>query len=153
VLFITPFFSGILLLLCPRIVVVLPGLSGSSPLDFLSLIKEIFIIPLFDKIKGACILETQILGLVKEGKFIPVKSSSSIAAELEKSGITLIRNIAHIAEAQAPIPLDLTGYEGKVIMVGGRLEGGTMYTAEVIDEAGPILTTVVLELFGKHSSL
>jgi hypothetical protein len=117
-----------------------------------SLIKEIFLTLLFDKIKGACILENQILGLVKEGKFIPVKSPSSIA-ELEKSGIRLIENIAHIAEAQAPIPLDLTKYEGKVIMVGGKLRGGTMYTAKVIDEAGPILTTVVLELFGKHSSL
>jgi hypothetical protein len=117
-----------------------------------SLIKEIFLTLLFDKIKGACILENQILGLVKEGKFIPVKSPSSIA-ELEKSGIRLIENIAHIAEPQAPIPLDLTKYEGKVIMVGGKLRGGTMYTAKVIDEAGPILTTVVLELFGKDSSL
>jgi hypothetical protein len=123
-----------------------------DPLDFLSLIKEIFLTPLFDKIKGACILENKILGLVKEGKFIPVKSPSSIA-ELEKREIRLIRNIAHITEPQAPIPLDLTQYKGKVIMVGGKLQGDTMYTAEVIDEAGPILTTVVLELFGKHSSL
>jgi hypothetical protein len=151
-----PFFSGILLLLYPRIVVVvLPALSGSSPLDFLSLIKEIFIIPLFDKIKGACILENQILGLVKEGKFIPVESpgfkSPSSIAELEKSEIKLTK--VDVMAAEIPRPLDLTEYEGKVIMVSGNAQGGFIFRAEVIDEAGPILTTVVRELFGKHSSL
>lgn len=36
-------------------------------------------------------------------------------------------------------------------MVSGDLHGNLMYSTVVVDEAGPILTAVVLELFGKRS--
>lgn len=46
--------------------------------------------------------------------------------------------------------LDLTPYEGKAVMVSGRDGGaGWVYSAQVVDEAGPILTAVVYQVFGQ----
>jgi hypothetical protein len=80
------------------------------------------------------------MGVVKEGKFLPFDEKSEIKLE----------TIA-MQEATSPVPLDLTKYEGKVIMVRGDLQGSLMYSAEVFDEAGPILTAVVVELFRKRA--
>ena len=44
--------------------------------------------------------------------------------------------------------LDLTEYEGKAITVRGHDGGGWIYSAEVIDQAGLILTAVVQQVFG-----
>lgn len=48
-------------------------------------------------------------------------------------------------EARPPesTELDLTEYEGKAIMVRGHSSGEWIYSAEVIDQARPILTAVV----------
>jgi hypothetical protein len=81
------------------------------------------------------------MGLVKEGKFISFG---------EKSEIEL--STTDVVEGRGPDPLDLTKYEGKVIMVSGTIHGSTMYRATVIDEAGPILTAVVLKMFGSRFS-
>jgi hypothetical protein len=80
------------------------------------------------------------MGLVKVGKFLPFDEGSEIKLE----------TIA-MQEATSPLPLDLTKYEGKVIMVTGDLQGNLMYSTVVIDVAGPILTAVVLEIFAKRS--
>jgi hypothetical protein len=45
--------------------------------------------------------------------------------------------------------LDLSVYEGKAIMVHGHDGGGWIYSAMVIDQAGPILTAVVRKVFGQ----
>jgi hypothetical protein len=45
--------------------------------------------------------------------------------------------------------LDISPYEGNAIVVRGYDSGGWIYSAEVIDEAGPILTAVVLRVFGQ----
>ena len=45
--------------------------------------------------------------------------------------------------------LDLTEYEGQAIMVRGLNAGGWVYSAAVIDQAGPILTAVVQQVFGQ----
>jgi hypothetical protein len=82
----------------------------------------------------------QIMGLVKDEKFVPFGKRSEIKLE----------TIA-MQEARSPNPLDLTRYKGKVIMVSGDLHGNTMYSAKVIDEAGPILTAVAVKLFRKRS--
>lgn len=82
------------------------------------------------------------MGIVKEGKFVPFNKKGEI--KLETIGAV---------EATSPLPLDVTKYEGKVIMVGGDLQGDILYQSEVVDEAGPILSAVVLETFGKRSGL
>jgi hypothetical protein len=47
--------------------------------------------------------------------------------------------------------LALTEYEGQATMVRGHYGGGWIYSAEVIDLAGPILTAVVQKVFGQPS--
>jgi hypothetical protein len=47
--------------------------------------------------------------------------------------------------------LNLTEHEGQAIMVRGHDGGGWIYSAEVIDQAGPILTMVVQQVFGPAS--
>ncbi len=38
-------------------------------------------------------------------------------------------------------------YEGQTVMISGHQNGGWVYSASVIDQAGPILTTVVKQIF------
>jgi hypothetical protein len=65
-------------------------------------------------------------------------------------------NIARLTEMpmQAAIPpeaqeISVRKHEGKVIMVKGSIDGGWIYSAEVIDLAGPILSALVLKVFNK----
>jgi hypothetical protein len=45
--------------------------------------------------------------------------------------------------------LDLTQYEGSVIAIQGHDGGGWIYSAGVIDTAGPIVTALALQIFGQ----
>jgi hypothetical protein len=45
--------------------------------------------------------------------------------------------------------LDLSKHEGEAVMIRGQDQGGWIYSAEVVDEAGPILTVVVRKVFEK----
>jgi hypothetical protein len=45
---------------------------------------------------------------------------------------------------------DLREYENSAIMICGHESRGWIYSAEVIDRGGPILTAVVMEVFGKE---
>ena len=47
--------------------------------------------------------------------------------------------------------IDLSKYEGQALMVQGHDGGGWIYSATVIDQAGPILTAVVQQVFGQAS--
>jgi hypothetical protein len=81
-----------------------------------------------------------VLGIVQDGSFQPL-APRGLSARL-----TTI-------QMQAAMPpesgeLDLAEYEGKAIMVRGHDGGGWIYSAEVIDQAGPILTAVVQRVFG-----
>ncbi len=83
----------------------------------------------------------QFIGVVRSGKFELLSPSRSSSID----GLTTI----HVYEARPPesAELDLTEYEGKVIMLSGH-DQGWIYSAQVIDQAGPILSAVVLRLFG-----
>jgi len=64
--------------------------------------------------------------------------------------LTRISKPASIAEELvASHEINLTEYEGKAIMVNGVLpeHKGWLYEANVVDQASPILTAVVEELF------
>ncbi len=89
--------------------------------------------------------ETKILGIVRNGKFIPLENRSDISSPLR---LTSIR----IMEARTPESgeLNLTAYEGAVIMVSGRPNGDWLFSSAVIDHAGPILTAVALKAFGQE---
>ena len=84
------------------------------------------------------------LGIVENGEFRMLSPYSSLGP-VRLTGIAM----------QAAMPpevdeLDLAEYEGCAIMVCGHDGGSWIYSAKVIDRAGPILTAVVLEVFGQE---
>jgi hypothetical protein len=89
------------------------------------------------------------LGIVENGRFsilIPRPQCCTVK-------LTRISKPASIAEELvASHEINLSEYEGKAIMVTGALpeHKGWLYEANVIDQAGPILSEVVKETFGKR---
>ncbi|MCJ7444419.1 MAG: hypothetical protein MUO26_07815 [Methanotrichaceae archaeon] len=88
------------------------------------------------------------LGIVKDGRFsILVPRAQCCTVRL-----TRIAKPASIAEELVSShEINLNEYEGKAIMVTGVLPElkSWLYEANVIDQAGPILTEVVKETFGQ----
>ena len=85
------------------------------------------------------------LGIVREGKFYPVAIEDEVALPVRLTAIQMQQAIAPEAGE-----LHLARYEGSAIMVQGHGGGGGwVYSAQVIDVAGPILTAVVKEVFAK----
>ena len=87
----------------------------------------------------------QFLGTVKNGAF------QLLVAPHHPSGgsVRLTRIQMQTAQPPESEELNLNEYEGKAIMVRGHDGGGWIYSAEVVDQAGPILTAVVQQLFGQ----
>lgn len=83
-----------------------------------------------------------VLGFVQAGEFVVIYPEKRVGKEL---------NLTTIAPMAAQRPetalLDLSAYEGRVIMVQGQDQGRWLYSAKVIDQATPIMTVVVRELF------
>jgi hypothetical protein len=86
------------------------------------------------------------LGIVQDGRLhilLPERSRGT-EARLTSMGM------------QAAMPpemqeIDLAPHEEKALMVEGHDGGGWIYSAQVIDEAGPILTAVVRRLFASEA--
>ena len=89
---------------------------------------------------------SQFLGIVTDGSF-----KSLLPAITPGTRLTAIA----LQEAMPPEAreLNLTEYEGQAIMVRGHDGGGWIYSAEVIDVAGPILTAVVQQVFGETAKI
>jgi len=88
------------------------------------------------------------LGLVQDGRF----SILTPRPQCCTVKLTRIARPASIAEElTATHEINLAEYEGKAIMVTGVLpeRRGWLYEANVIDQAGPILTEVVKETFSQ----
>ena len=88
----------------------------------------------------------QFLGMVRNGAF-------ELLAPYRAPGGSVRLTRIQMQEARPPesAELDLTEYEGKAIMVRGYGGGGWIYSAEVIDQAGPILTAVVQQVFARRA--
>ena len=85
----------------------------------------------------------QVLGIVQNGEFVALKPYRALGGPLRLTGISMQESVPpETAE------LDLTEYEGQAIMVSGHDGGGWLYSAAVIDRAGPILTAGVEQVFG-----
>lgn len=84
------------------------------------------------------------LGVVKNREFLCLwpKRTSDVPLKLTK-----ISMVAGMAPEGAK--LDLPQYEGCAVMVQGHESGPWIYDARIIDNAGPILTTIVQHLFSK----
>ena len=86
----------------------------------------------------------QFLGVVQDGAFDLLSPRHPPGGSPRLTAISMAASVPpETAE------LDLSVYEGKAIMVGGHDGGGWIYSAAVIDQAGPILTAVVQEVFGQ----
>jgi hypothetical protein len=87
------------------------------------------------------------LGIAKDGRFsilMPRPQCCTVR-------LTRIEKPASIAEElTASHEISLAEHEGKALLVTGLLpeRKGWLYEANVVDEAGPILTEVVKEVFG-----
>ena len=88
----------------------------------------------------------EFLGIVQLGTFRPLAPAPGGGVRL-----TTISMVA--AQPPESAEIDLAKYEGSAIMVRGHLSGGWIYSAEFIDQAGPILTAVVRQVFGLEEQL
>lgn len=84
----------------------------------------------------------QFLGLIKEGVFDQIKPNPKPDIQVRFTS----------NQPQESLPpesgeLNLNQYEGQAIVIRGLDQGGWIYSAEVIDTAGPILSSVVEKLF------
>lgn len=87
------------------------------------------------------------LGIVHNGAFDLLEPDPGpISVPIRLTGISMQESVPPESKE-----LDLTEYEGKAIMVRGHSSGGWIYSAEVIDQAGPILTAVVQRVFAKQA--
>ena len=91
--------------------------------------------------------DEQYLGLVRDKKLLILFPESEAG------------NVVRLTEMpmQAALPpeaqeIDFKKHEGKAIMVRGRCGGGWIYSAEIIDLAGPILNTLVKKVFSKDNA-
>jgi hypothetical protein len=83
------------------------------------------------------------LGLVQEGQLRLVGPRPALGSPLRLTGIGMQE--ARPPESQE---IDLSEYEGQAVMVRGHKAGGWIYTAQIIDKGGPILTSLVRQIFG-----
>lgn len=85
------------------------------------------------------------LGIVRDGKFIVLEPYRDINSMVRLTSIPM-----QAAQPSESAELYLDEYEGNAIMVSGRDGGGWIYSAEIVDKAGPILTAVVEQVFGQN---
>ncbi len=84
----------------------------------------------------------QFLGIVKNGKLQLLAPKNPEEGPVRLTGTAMIEAISPEGKE-----LDLTNQEGKALMVQGHLSGKWIWSAKIVDEAGPILTAVVREAF------
>ena len=85
----------------------------------------------------------KVMGLVKGGKL-----SLSVPSGRSDPFARLTRMSPQEAAPPEQEEIDLAEYEGTAIMVTGYDAGSWIYSAEIIDKAGPILSAVVERLSG-----
>jgi len=78
------------------------------------------------------------LGIVRKEEFLPLASGTLLGAPVRLTGIPMQAAVSPESEE-----IDLSQYEGRVILVRGHDGGGWIYSARVIVKAGPILSAVV----------
>jgi len=82
------------------------------------------------------------LGIIQDGEFHMLTTGTEITIPTRVTGMPM-----YAASLPESYEFDLTIYEGQVIMVSGVDGGGWIYSAVIIDQAGPILKAVTLAVF------
>jgi len=88
-------------------------------------------------------MQIKAMGVVQNGKL-----RLSVPSGRPDAFVRLTRIAPQAAMAPEGDEIDLSEYEGSAIMVTGDDKGAWIFSAEVIDKAGPILTAVVERLSG-----
>ena len=88
----------------------------------------------------------QFLGIVQLGQFQILMPARPVGGSVRLTSMGM--QVAMPPESEE---IDLSKYEGQAVMVQGHDGGGWIYSATVIDQAGPILTAVVQQVFGQAS--
>jgi hypothetical protein len=86
---------------------------------------------------------TRMLGIVRDGEFSVIHPE-----QFTKKDFRLTTIGASEARSPESSRLDLSRHEGGLIMVEGVDKGRWVYDAKIIDQASPIMITVISELFG-----
>jgi hypothetical protein len=88
--------------------------------------------------------EAALIGIVQDGAFLILSPAPLSGTSARLTGIAM-------QEARSPESkeLDLAPYEGCAIAVRGHDGGGWIYSAEVIDQGGPLLTALVQHAYGR----
>jgi hypothetical protein len=86
------------------------------------------------------------LGVVMGGKFHQLEPAPRFPGDRRFTSMPVQESVPPESRE-----LNFHEYEGSVIMIRGRNNGGWVYSAEVVDKAGPILTAVVQRIFGQTS--
>ena len=84
-----------------------------------------------------------LIGMVQSGQFKPL-TPKAIGGSVRLTTIPM-----QAAQSPESAEVHLTEYEGKAIAVQGHAGGGWIYSASVIDNAGPIVTVLVQSVFGE----
>ena len=88
----------------------------------------------------------QFLGIVKLGKFSILTPGRLAGSSARLTGIPM-----QAAVAPESREINLSQYEERALLIRGHCSGDWIYSAEVVDQAGPILTAVVQQIFGQGS--
>ena len=86
----------------------------------------------------------QFLCVVKDGKTVVLLPESEAGNAVRLTEMPMQRAVA--PEVQE---ISVKKHEGKAIMVTGRSGGGWIYSAELIETAGPILSALVQKVFSR----
>lgn len=86
----------------------------------------------------------------KDGQFLGMVENRKFQLLLPETlaGTSFRLTSVRVQEAVSPESreINLAEYEGEAILIQGRESGEWIYSAELIDEAGPILTLLVQKL-------
>lgn len=84
----------------------------------------------------------QFLGIVQLGHFHMLTGAAAGEA-VQLTGIQMQESVPPETKE-----VNLSEYEGSALMVSGHYGGGWIYSAHIVEAAGPILTAVVKQVFG-----
>ncbi len=119
------------------------GSKGQGPISFIPARGE-------PEIAGSNIVADvcglgRFIGVVKGGEFVILDPPSPAGRTARLTRIPI-----QAARSPESDEIDLVGYEGRTIMVCGQEDGGWIYSAKIVDQAGPIVTALVEKVFGQE---
>lgn len=83
-----------------------------------------------------------LLGLVQGGELVILAPAASAGAAARLTEISMVEAVAPESKE-----VDLMPYEGMALVVRGYDSGGWIYEAEIVEQGGPLLSTLVQRVY------